>query len=174
MLGAFLGMIGHLLHYMICGASNCQSLSIAGSVIVGLLALAYAVSDVGLLQLPRPSLMDRVPASWWQRWRPYRAAIAYGGTLGLGVTTYIPFGAFYLLCVWCVATGGIGYGALLMGIYGGVRSLALVPTSWMIYSKPMGYVKHLGWLLSQVRTAQGVLAFVMIIFGVQTILSVIL
>src|SRR5690348_6690003 len=90
LLGATLGFLGHSIQPLIHGSAFPH----AGVWLIGLLALAYAMSDVGLLWLPYPTLRLAVPITWWRRWRPYKAALAYGGALGLGVMTRIPFGAF--------------------------------------------------------------------------------
>src|SRR5947209_13199134 len=102
LLGAILGAVGHLVGAWVHGAALYTAFPLAGAWLIGLLALAYAVSDVGLLRLPRPILRQAVPITWWRWWRPYGAALAYGAALGLGVMTRIPFGAFSVLCTWCV------------------------------------------------------------------------
>ena len=102
LLGTVLGTLGYLLRGWVQGVAVYALFPHAGAWLIGLLALAYAVSDVGLLRLPRPTLRQAVPITWWRWWRPYGAALAYGAALGLGVMTRIPFGAFYVLCTWCV------------------------------------------------------------------------
>src|SRR5947209_18140984 len=73
LLGTVLGTVGHLIQ----GWIHSALFPYAGVLLIGLLALAYAVSDVGLLWLPRPILREAVPITWWRWWRPYGAAIAY-------------------------------------------------------------------------------------------------
>src|SRR5690349_4668718 len=100
LLGTLLGAVGHFMRGFVG-----TSLPLMGELLVGMVAIAYAVSDVGLMQLPRPTLRYAVPVTWWRRWMPYGAALAYGAALGIGVMTQIPFGAFYVLCAWCVLHG---------------------------------------------------------------------
>lgn len=92
---------------------------------IALLALGYSFSDLGLLRLPRPRALPAVPATWWRRWGPYRASVAYGLTLGVGVSTRIPFGGFYVICAWAVASGSVPFGAAVFGAYGLARGIAL-------------------------------------------------
>jgi hypothetical protein len=167
LLGAFLGALGHLIR----GWVHVTLFPHAGAWLVGLLALAYAVSDVGLLWLPRPTLRQAVPITWWRWWRPYGAALAYGASLGLGVMTRIPFGAFYVLCTWCVLKGDPIYGALLMGTYGAVRALVIFPASWGLYCHRTGISEWLSSSLFNLWRAQRILAVALIIFGTLVLVS---
>src|SRR5439155_13600608 len=146
----------------------------AGARFIGLLALAYALSDVGLLRLPRPTLRQAVPITWWRRWRPYGAALAYGAALGLGVMTRIPFGAFYVLCAWCVLKGDPAYGALLMGTYGAARALMIFPASWGLYCHRTAITRWFSGPLFNLWRAQRVLAVTLIMFGSQVLVSAVL
>jgi Cytochrome C biogenesis protein transmembrane region len=168
LLGAALGALGRLLGHLLRGLS----IPWGGAWLVGLLAIAYAASDVGMIALPRPTLMHAVPITWWRWWRPYGAALAYGAALGLGVTTSIAFGAFYVLCASCVLKGDSAYGALLMGAYGAARALVIFPASW-------GVSCHRGamtaWLCSSplfdLERAQRVVAATLMMFGAQILVS---
>jgi hypothetical protein len=133
LLGAALGAMGHLARGLACDAAGCTWFPFGGAWLVGTLAIAYAAADLGLVRLPRPTLMHAVPVTWWRRWRPYGAALAYGAALGLGLTTRIHFGAFYVLCALAVLQGDPGRGLLLMGTYGAARALVLLPASWGAY-----------------------------------------
>lgn len=170
-LGAFLGTIGYTIRYGVCGvAAPCRLPFTVGAIPVGLLAIAYAASDLGLIRLPRPNVMDRVPATWWQRWKPYKASLLYGGALGLGITTHIAFSAFYILCAWCLVNGNVAYGALLMATYGTARAFVLLPASWSIY-RDSRYHQRLDWLLSQGRVARDIQAVLLVTLGIQILLS---
>src|SRR5215203_5723137 len=79
LLGASLGALGHLGRGLACGEAGCAWWPAAGAWLVGTLAIAYAAADLGIIELPRPTLMPAVPVTWWRRWGPYRAALAYGG-----------------------------------------------------------------------------------------------
>lgn len=165
LLGAALGMLGHLLQNWLHGSLVFSAFPQAGIVFVGLLAIAYAISDVGLLRLPRPILRYAVPISWWRWWKPYGAALAYGAALGIGVMTRIPFGAFYVLCAWCVVKGDVAYGALLMGTYGAARALMIFPASWGLYCHRSNITEWLSGPLFNLWRTQWMLAVVLILFG---------
>src|SRR5579872_2939938 len=137
LLGATLGALGHLIGGIIGGAHIYAMFPHVGAWIIGLLAIAYSLSDLGLLRMPRPILSKAVPITWWRRWGPYGSALAYGAALGLGIMTRVPFGAFYVLCTWCVLQGNVAYGALLMGTYGVMRALVLFPVSWGLNRTPI-------------------------------------
>ncbi len=174
LLGTLLGTLGHLIRAGDHGASVYMSFPHAGARLIGLFAMAYAVSDVGLLQLPRPTLRQAVPITWWRWWRPYGAALAYGGALGLGVMTRIPFGAFYVLCTWCILKGDATYGALLMGTYGAARALVIFPASWGLYCHPTAITEWFSSPLFNLWRAQRILAVVLIMFGTQALVSTVL
>ena len=167
LLGATLGSLGHLIRTWVHGTAFPH----VGVWLIGLLALAYAVSDVGLLRLPRPTLRQAVPITWWRWWRPYGAALAYGAALGLGVMTRIPFGAFYVLCAWCVLKGDPMYGALLMGSYGAVRALVIFPASWGLYCHRTAITEWFSSPLFNLWRAQRVLAVALIMFGTLVLVS---
>jgi hypothetical protein len=164
-LGTILGALGYLMRSLVRGTAIYMAFPHAGAWIIGLLALVYAISDVGLLPLPRPILMEAVPIRWWRWWRPYGAALAYGAALGLGVMTRIPFGAFYVLCTWCVLKGDAIYGALLMGTYGAVRALMIFPASWGLYCHRSAITEWFSSPLFNLWRAQRILAFALIMFG---------
>ena len=172
LLGATLGATGQLARGLVCAAAGCPWVASAGPWLIGTLALAYAAADLGVIRLPRPTLIHAVPVTWWRRWRPYGAALAYGGALGLGLTTRIHFGSFYVLCALATLPGDPGRGALLLGTYGAARALVLVPASW-------GVSRHRGaiaaWLTTSpafdLERAQRFVALVLAAFGAQSIIA---
>jgi hypothetical protein len=172
LLGTALGAIGHLAHGLICGGADCAWFPTAAAWCVGTLALAYAAADLGLAWLPRPTLMHAVPVTWWRLWQPYGAALAYGAALGLGLTTRIHFGAFYVLCALAVLHGEPGRGALLMGTYGAARALVLLPASWGAY-RHRGAVPE--WLATSpyfdLEQARRVVAIALAAFGAQAVVT---
>ncbi|HLX58780.1 MAG TPA: hypothetical protein VKR83_17305 [Ktedonobacteraceae bacterium] len=170
LLGTMLGVLGQVIRGLVHGTAFPH----AGAWLIGLLAVAYAASDVGLLWLPRPILRHAVPITWWRWWGPYRAALAYGAALGLGVMTRIPFGAFYVLCAWCVLKGDPGYGALLMGTYGAVRALVIFPASWGLYCHRTAVTTWFSSPLFNLWRAQRVLAVTLILFGTLVLASAVL
>jgi len=162
LLGACLGTLGLLIRNIPFAHA---SVSTIGLLLVGFLSVAYACSDVGLMRLPRPCITQAVPVTWWRWWRPYGAALAYGAALGFGVTTHIQFGAFYVLCVWCVQKGNTAYGAVLIGIYGIVRALMIIPTSRDVYSRDQNSGDRLICYLSYLENFKFVVAVVLALFG---------
>jgi hypothetical protein len=165
LLGTTLGFQGHLVGSWFHNTALYAAFPHAGVWLIGLLALAYAFSDVGLLWLPRPMLRQAVPITWWRWWRPYGAALAYGASLGIGVMTRIPFGAFYVLCAWCVLKGDLLYGALLMGTYGAARALMIFPASWGLYRHRTAIDEWLSSPLFDMRRAQWMVAVALTMFG---------
>ncbi len=171
LLGTILGTLGHLIRDWAHSAVVYAVFPHAGSWLIGLLALAYALSDVGLLRLPRPTLRQAVPITWWRRWRPYGAALAYGAALGVGVMTRIPFGAFYVLCIWCVLKGDATYGALLMGTYGAARALMIFPASWGLYCHRTALTEWFSSPLFNLWRTQRILAVALIMFATLALVS---
>jgi hypothetical protein len=175
LLGATLGAIGLLTQGLACGGVGCAWLPSAGAWLIGILAIGYAAADLGLMSLPRPTLMPAVPVTWWRRWSPYRAALAYGGALGLGLTTRIHFGAFYVLCALAILGSDAGRGALLLGTYGAARALILLPASWGAY-RHRGAVAE--WLATSpyfdLEQARRLVAIALAAFGAQAIVTTVL
>jgi sulfite exporter TauE/SafE len=167
LLGAALGGLGHLVFGERAVSASSAGATQAWLWAISALAVVYALSDVGVLWLPRPYIMPAVPAEWWRRWRPYGAALAYGSALGIGVTTRIPFGAFYVICGWCVVNGSMLYGATLLGVYGLARGLVMLPVGWVLGRRRIDIMDLLASpILSQSR-AQVLVAAVTMVFGVE-------
>ena len=165
-LGASLSGFGLLIHSIISIVDQHVLLRTnIENALIGGLAIAYALSDSSFFRLPRPTLMQAVPVTWWRWWRPYGGALAYGAALGLGMTTRIHFGAFYILCIWCMFKGNLLYGAILMGIYGAARALVLFPTSHYIYGFCTKSEPSLSRLIASLETARVIVAIVLVIFG---------
>ena len=142
-----------------------------GQLLVGIVAVAYALSDIGMITLPRPRLMHAVPVTWWRWWSPYGSALAYGAALGVGVTTHVQFGAFYVLCLWCVVKGNLAYGVMLMGTYGVARSLTMLPASWGIYRGCKDSSHGIKRLLASLGAAKLTMATILVLFGAQVLSS---
>jgi sulfite exporter TauE/SafE len=170
-LGALLGSAGRALGTIAAALGVRAPFPSAGDWLVGLLALAYAASDLGAFPLPHPSLRYSVPITWWRRWRPYGAALAYGASLGFGVMTIIPFGAFYAVCAWCIVRGDPLIGALVMAGYGAARALVMFPASWGVYRHRAQLVEWLSGPLFDLERAQHWLAAASLAFGVALILA---
>ena len=174
LLGAALAMLGHLVQGWYHSTALYAAMPGAGVMLVGLLAIAYAISDVGFIRMPRPTLRQAVPISWWRWWQPYGAALAYGASLGIGVMTRIHFGAFYVICAWCVLKGNAAYGALLMGTYGAARALTIFPASWGVYCHRSAATEWLASPLFSLWRAQRILAAALMLFGTLILVSAVM
>jgi hypothetical protein len=100
--------------------------------------------------------------------------LAYGAALGIGIMTRVPFGAFYVLCTWCVLKGNPVYGALLMGTYGLMRALVLLPVSWGLNCSHTPITEWASSPFFNQWRAQQVLAVALILFGTYALVSSVL
>lgn len=92
---------------------------------LGVLAIGYALSELGFLHLP--SLFGRVTGpDLPDQGQPYRRALALGSTFGAGLGIGCPMPQYYVLLGWVVAAANPLYGAVLLGVYGLGRVLPAV------------------------------------------------
>ncbi len=168
-LGAALGWLGYALPITSGGVVNTLARSM-----VGILAIGYALSDMNFVRLPRPYIMFAVPLAWWQRWRPYGAALAYGAALGVGLTTYVLFTGVYFLFAWCFVQGNPAYGAVLMGTYGVARALTILPGTWYVFRSrcATSAFERQDRILDQNARARMIIGLVMGLLGTGIIFSV--
>jgi len=94
------------------------------AVALGAVALAYALHEVGLVQLPVPGRSWQVPADW-VREGFYRSAVIFGGTVGMGVFTRVPYASLPVLLVWLFVSGNVWFGAIAGLVYGAARALSI-------------------------------------------------
>lgn len=92
--------------------------------VVAVLAFAYGMRELGVLQLPMPQVRWQVPAEW-SAYGKIIQAILYGAFLGGDVFTFIPYATFYFIFL-LEATLGPTLGATLGFIYGFARVLSLL------------------------------------------------
>jgi hypothetical protein len=120
-LGALLGAVGHA----VLGARGLTN----GAVVVTAVGLALGLGEVGLLKLP----VIQAPRQTVKQWRELLGAIgaplAWGLDLGSGLTTYVPYAAYWLVPLAAVAHGDVQYGALVLGMFGLARALTVVVAS---------------------------------------------
>jgi len=92
---------------------------------LGVLAMAYTLSQLGLFHLP--NLLSKVsgPSSSGQD-NPYRRSLVLGGTMGAGLGMGCPMPTYYILLGWVAAAASPLYGALVLGVYGLGRVLPAV------------------------------------------------
>ena len=84
---------------------------------LGVVAIGYALSELGLFNLP--SLFGRVTGpSLPDQDRPYRRAVVLGSTFGAGLGIGCPMPTYYIILGWVVAAANPLYGAILLGVYG--------------------------------------------------------
>jgi hypothetical protein len=94
------------------------------AVALGAVALAYALHELGFIHLPAISRDWQVPASW-VRHGFYRSAIVFGGTVGFGVFTRIPYASLPVLFAWFFVSGNVWYGLAAGLTYGVARALSI-------------------------------------------------
>ncbi len=94
------------------------------AVALGAASLAYALHEVGLVRLPVPGREWQVPVEW-VRDGFYRSAVIFGGTVGLGVFTRVPYASLPILLAWLFVSGSIVYGAVAGLVYGAARAASI-------------------------------------------------
>ena len=94
------------------------------AIALGAVTLAYALHEVGLVRLPIPGRSWQVPVEW-VRYGFYRSAVIFGGTVGLGVITRVPYASLPILLGWLIVSGNITYGAIVGLVYGAVRAASI-------------------------------------------------
>ena len=92
---------------------------------LGVLALGYALSQVGLLHLPSLTEKVRGPRMPDQD-KPYRRSLVLGSTMGAGMGMGCPMPTYYILLGWVTAAANPIYGAIVLGVYGLGRVLPAV------------------------------------------------
>ena len=92
---------------------------------LGVLAIGYALSELGFFHLP--SVFSRVAGpNLPDQDRPYRRAVVLGSTFGAGLGIGCPMPQYYIILGWAVAAANPLYGAILLGAYGLGRVLPAV------------------------------------------------
>ncbi len=98
------------------------------AIALGAITLAYALHEAGLVRLPVPGREWQVPAAWVSGGF-YRSAVLFGGTVGLGVFTRVPYASLPILFAWLFVSGNIAYGVLAGLVYGAARALSIYSSS---------------------------------------------
>lgn len=91
---------------------------------LGGVAVVYALHELELISLPVPGRDWQVPADW-VRHGFYRSAVIFGGVVGFGVFTRVPFASFPLLLVWLFVSGNLWYALAVGLVYGATRALSI-------------------------------------------------
>jgi hypothetical protein len=114
LLGGALGAIGALL-------------GVAGSevalVVLGIALVAAVALDLGLGGLRIPTIDRQVDDRWLYEYRGWVTGAGFGFQLGLGVVTIVTTALTYVTFVAAALSGSAATGALIGGLYGGVRGL---------------------------------------------------
>ncbi len=98
---------------------------------LGVVAIIYALSELGLFSLP--SLFGRVTGPKLpDQDKPYRRAVVLGGTFGAGLGIGCPMPQYYIILGWVVAAANPLYGAILLSVYGLGRVLPAVALGGLI------------------------------------------
>lgn len=93
--------------------------------LLGIVAVAYALSELGLFRAP--SLTERLRGPGMpDEDKPYRRSLVLGGTMGAGMGMGCPMPTYYLLLGWVAAAADPVYGAIVLGVYGLGRVLPAV------------------------------------------------
>lgn len=113
-LGAALGLLGLLI------PAGARPAALGGMVV---LCLAAALHQLKLFRLPLPQLHRQVPRTWLAWWPGEMVALGYGLQLGCGVATRIKVASTYVVLGCALLSGSATAGALLLGLFGGARSV---------------------------------------------------
>ncbi len=94
------------------------------AVALGAVAFVYALHELGIVSVPVPGRDWVVPAAW-VRHDYYRSGVVWGGLVGAGVFTRVPFAALPVLAAWLFVSGDIVYGVLAGAVYGATRAASI-------------------------------------------------
>lgn len=94
------------------------------AIALGAVTMAYALQELGFIHLPVPSRDWQVPASWVRNGF-YRSAVIFGGTVGFGVFTRIPYASLPILLGWLFVSGNVAYGLAAGLMYGVTRAASI-------------------------------------------------
>jgi hypothetical protein len=87
------GALAALLIWLVLTPVRTMLPGVVGLVLVSLVAAYAVLADLGKVRFRRPS--TQVPQTWYARYGPERAYFFYGGALGAGLVTYVPYGLAY-------------------------------------------------------------------------------
>ncbi len=104
---------------------------------IGLIAIAYALSELGLFRIVNLAGLIRGPVMPGTD-QPYRRAAALGTTMGAGMGIGCPMPTYYILLGWVAAAANPVYGAIVMGAYGLGRVLPAIPIGALIVAGTEG------------------------------------
>lgn len=123
--GWLLGQAGRML------AENAGVTADARLIVIAGLAAAAAAADTGLGSLHVPTIHRQVNQYWLTRYRPWVYGAGFGVQLGAGLSTVVITGLVYVTVATAAATASPLAGATVMGAFGLVRGLTLLPAYWV-------------------------------------------
>lgn len=124
---------------------------------VGSIAFAYALHEVGFVRLPVPGREWIVPAAW-VRGGFYRSAVVWGGLVGAGVFTRVPFAVLPVLAAWLFVSGDVVYGVLAGAVYGLIRAVSIYSAASSRDSQELvGLTQYIMRLAAPAHQATGLL-----------------
>jgi hypothetical protein len=116
--GAVFAGVGALLHAV------APSTQLPLALLLGTAGAVYALHEVGFIALPVPGRDWQVPAEW-VRHHFYRSAVIFGGIVGFGVFTRVPYASLPVLLAWLFISGNVWYGVLAGLVYGSARAVSI-------------------------------------------------
>lgn len=129
--GVGLGFAGDGILDLLSEKSARMSFAVGLYSALGLLAIVYALGELGAFHLP--SLLGRITGpSLPDQEKPYRRALVLGGTFGGGLGIGCPMPTYYILLGWAAAAANPLYGAILLGVYGLGRVVPAVALGGLI------------------------------------------
>ena len=169
--GLGLGFAGEGVLNLLEPMSAKMSLAVGLYSALGVLAIAYALSEMGAFHLP--SLFGKVTGpNLPEQDRPYQRALVLGGTFGAGLGIGCPMPQYYIILGWAVAAANPLYGAILLGVYGLGRVVPAVVLGGLIVagtdrrdvSRGMtSFRERTNWLTNGVLAAMG--SYLIVLFG---------
>lgn len=123
--GVALGFAGDAILGLLDSMSAKMGFAVILYSLMGLLALAYALSELGVIHVPNLTQRLTGPRTPDQD-KPYRRSAVLGGTMGAGMGMGCPMPTYYVLIGWVTAAANPVYGAIVLGVYGLGRVLPAV------------------------------------------------
>ena len=139
---------------------------------LGVMAIGYALSQLGVIHLPSLTAKVKSPDMPGQD-MPYRRSLVLGSTMGAGLGMGCPMPTYYILLGWVAAAANPLYGAVLLGLYGlgrvlpavGIGALITAGTDRRKVSKSMTSLREkTDGLTNGLLTAMG--SYLIVLFGV--------
>ncbi len=116
-LGVGLGFAGDAILGLLDTMAAKMTFAVVLYSLLGVLAIAYALSQLGVFHLPNPTERVRGP-DMPDEDKPYRRALVLGTTMGAGMGMGCPMPTYYILLGWVAAAANPLYGAIVLGVYG--------------------------------------------------------